>query len=192
MDDVILTPEQYEQALRIAAEVGASTALKHFEERQSQEAKELWDKRLRNTKLLLKNYRLFKSHVANAVYSEEMADEVEETPLQVLRELMMPGKSGNVFVESIRRSAARTRITVAHIDNILRCFEAYCLAAAGGEDLRRLDVVKSLYISENKKSAAELAAAYNVVERTIYKDVDAACEIIAPMMFGIDGVRPKK
>lgn len=190
MSEIILTLEQYDQALRVAAEVGASTALRHYEDRQAEATKELWDKRLRNTKLLLKNYRLFKDHVANAVFSEEQADEIN--PLQVLRELMLPGKSGTMFVESIKRSAARTRITVAHIDNILRCYQAYCLASNSVEDKRRWAVVEGLYISEEKKTAAELAEAHVVAERTIYKDVDAACEIIAPMMFGIDGLKPKK
>ena len=134
MSEIILTPEQYDQALRVAAEVGASTALRHYEDRQAEATKELWDKRLRNTKLLLKNYRLFKDHVANAVFSEEQADEIN--PLQVLRELMLPGKSGTMFVEAIKRSAARTRITVAHIDNILRCYQAYCLASNSVEDKR--------------------------------------------------------
>ena len=63
MNDVVLTEEQYAKALQIAAEVGARTALDRFEEEKQREAKELMDSRLRNTKLLLRNYRLFKAHV---------------------------------------------------------------------------------------------------------------------------------
>jgi hypothetical protein len=34
-----------------------------------------------------------------------------------------------------------------------------------------------------------LAQAEGVVERTIYKDIDIACERIAALMFGVDGLK---
>ena len=40
-------------------------------------------------------------------------------------------------------------------------------------------------------TVAGLADREGVVERTIYKDVDAACEKIAALMFGIDGIKRK-
>lgn len=187
MNNVILTEEQYAKALQIAAEVGAQTALNRFEEEKQREAKELMDSRLRNTKLLLRNYRLFKAHVENAVYDPE----TDLNPLEIIRDLMKPGRNGSLVVESIKKSAARTAIIVDHIEKMLRIYHAYCLASNGVDDLRRWRVVEGLYISVDKRTVAELARAEGVVERTIYKDVDAACDTIAPLMFGIDGIRKR-
>lgn len=187
MSEVILTEEQYTQVLQIAAEVGARTALDRFEAERQREAKELMDSRLRNTKLLLRNYRLFKAHVENAVYDPE----TDLNPLEIIRDLMKPGRSGSVVVESIKKSAARTAIIVDHIETMIRIYQAYCLTSNGADDLRRWRVVEGLYISDEKKTVPELARAEGVVERTIYKDIDAACDTIAPLMFGIDGLRKR-
>ena len=187
MSEVILTEEQYTQVLQIAAEVGARTALDRFEAERQREAKELMDSRLRNTKLLLRNYRLFKAHVENAVYDPE----TDLNPLEIIRDLMKPGRNGSVVVESIKKSAARTAIIVDHIETMIRIYQAYCLTSNGADDLRRWRVVEGLYISDEKKTVPELARAEGVVERTIYKDIDAACDTIAPLMFGIDGLRKR-
>ena len=187
MSEVILTEEQYTQVLQIAAEVGARTALDRFEAERQREAKELMDSRLRNTKLLLRNYRLFKAHVENAVYDPE----TDLNPLEIIRDLMKPGRSGCLVVESIKKSAARTAIIVDHIETMIRIYQAYCLTSNGADDLRRWRVVEGLYISDEKKTVPELARAEGVVERTIYKDIDAACDTIAPLMFGIDGLRKR-
>ena len=187
MSEVILTEEQYTQVLQIAAEVGARTALDRFEAERQREAKELMDSRLRNTKLLLRNYRLFKAHVENAVYDPE----TDLNPLEIIRDLMKPGRSGSLVVESIKKSAARTAIIVDHIETMIRIYQAYCLTSNGADDLHRWRVVEGLYISDEKKTVPELARAEGVVERTIYKDIDAACDTIAPLMFGIDGLRKR-
>ena len=186
MSEVILTEEQYTQVLQIAAEVGARTALDRFEAERQREAKDLMDSRLRNTKLLLRNYRLFKAHVDNAVYE---AAQMEEDPAEILRDLMLPGRSGRLVVESIKQSTARTVVIVNHIETMLKVYRAYTQVSGGVDDLRRWRVIEGLYIADERMSVAELARAEGVVERTIYKDVDAACDTLAPLVFGVDGLR---
>lgn len=187
MKSVTISQEELDRLMGLAAETGANAAMKRFEELREQDAVELYDNRLRNTKTLLRNYRLFRAHVSSAVYEAKI--EAAENPLAILRDLMTPGRTENMVVESIKRSTTRTAIIVQHIDRMLDCFEAVCLKEGGADAQRRLRVIQGLYISEDKKTVAELAEAENVVERTIYKDVDAACEILAPLMFGIDAVK---
>ena len=110
MSEVILTEEQYTQVLQIAAEVGARTALDRFEAERQREAKELMDSRLRNTKLLLRNYRLFKAHVENAVYDPE----TDLNPLEIIRDLMKPGRSG------VPISASAASVYTAQVKGITR------------------------------------------------------------------------
>ena len=46
--------------VKLAAEIGAKTALSTLEDKIKISQKERSDRRLRNTKLLLRNYRMFK------------------------------------------------------------------------------------------------------------------------------------
>ena len=61
--------------IRLAAEVGAKTALKEFEAEMVKSKNERSDRRLRNTRLLLRNYRMFKAHAENAIYDAQDVDE---------------------------------------------------------------------------------------------------------------------
>lgn len=176
-----------EEIIRLAAEAGAKTAMETLEKERKKEALEMSDRRLRNTKLLLRNYRVFKAHAVNAVYEAES----EEDPLQIIQELMMPGKSPNLFVESIKRSVARTVTIVRHIETMLHLYQVYCFQYGSEEDERRWRVIEGLYVGNQKISVAELAEREGVVERTIYKDIDVASERLSALIFGIDGIKKR-
>lgn len=176
-----------EEIIRLAAETGAKAAMETLEKERKREALEMSDRRLRNTKLLLRNYRVFKAHAVNAVYEVEP----EEDPLQIIQELMMPGKSPNLFVESIKRSVARTVTIVRHIETMLQLYQVYCFQYGSEEDERRWRVIEGLYVGNQKLSVAELAEREGVVERTIYKDIDVASERLSALIFGIDGIKKR-
>lgn len=190
MNEANLTVEQLLLVANAAAEMGAKVALDRIEQERQQDRKEMADRRLRNTKLLLRNYRLFKAHVANAVYEFGGEDDTE-SPLAILEDLMMPGRDNTLFVESIQKSASRTSIIVEHIDTMLKIYRAFCDTSGAEDDMRRWRVIDGLYISEPRQTIHDLAVSEGVVERTIYKDIDAACEKIAALMFGIDGIRKR-
>ncbi len=177
-----------EEIIRLAAEAGAKAAIETLEKERQRESREMADRRLRNTKMLLRNYRVIKDHAANAVFE---AEEAAEDPMQIMEDLMMPGKSSNLFVESIKRSAARTVTMVKHIDTMLQLYQVYCYQYGSEEDERRWRVIDGLYISDQRMTVGQLAETEGVVERTIYKDIDVACERISALMFGIDGIKKR-
>lgn len=85
------------------------------------------DRRLRNTKLLLKNYRAFKKHCTGAVYTDETGEhdgKKEETALELLD--MMLQRDNVAVVEAIRTSCRRTKIIIRHIDAMLDLYKIYC------------------------------------------------------------------
>lgn len=171
--------------VKLAAEAGAKAAMETLEKERQRDRKEAVDRRLRNTKLLLRNYRVFQTHVANAVYEVEEY----ESPEEILADLMMPGRDNSLFVESIKKSVARTATIVKHMETMMMLYKAYCSMTGTPEDERRWRVIDALYISEERHTVADLAKAEGVVERTIYKDIDIACERIAALMFGVDGLK---
>lgn len=179
------------EIVELAAAAGAKAAMETLDKERQNDRREMADRRLRNTKLLLRNYRVFRAHAENAVFEIEPYESMEE----IMVDLMMPDRDSTAFVESIRKSAARTATIVKHIETMMQLYQSYCFTIGSLEDQRRWRVVDELYIrdldGEKPKGVAELAKDEGVVERTIYKDIDIACERIAALMFGIDGVRRK-
>lgn len=172
------------EAARIGAEAGAKAAMDKLDKERSADKKEFADRRLHNTKLLLRNYRMFKSYVENAVFEYEAE---YETPEQIIADLMRPNTTTS-FVECIKRSVARTSTMVKHMQTMVGLFQAYCYMTGTPEDERRWRVIDGLYINDDPKTVEELAEMEYVNTRTIYRDIDIACERIAALMFGIDGL----
>lgn len=174
-------------AVKAGVEAGVKVALEQIEKERQRERSEMVDRRLRNTKLLLRNFRLFKAHSEHAIYEGPC----DETPQEILESLMMPGRDNTLIVESIKKSVARTATIVQHTETMMNLYHAFCVTSGSDGELRRWRVVSGLYIEEPRKTVAELAKAEGVVERMIYKDIDAACETIAALMFGIDGLKKR-
>lgn len=113
---IALTPEQLKDICASAAEIGAKEALKTYEQERKKEQGKRADRRLRNTKLLLRNYHMLKEHAENSVFGRT---QMEESALDIL-ESMMNLYDNEVIIESIKRSATRTAIIVSHSVYIIR------------------------------------------------------------------------
>lgn len=113
---IALTPEQLKDICANAAEIGAKEALKTYDQERKKEQGKRADRRLRNTKLLLRNYHMLKEHAENSVFGRT---QMEESALDIL-ESMMNLYDNEVIIESnniyIKGSKAQTR----------RCCYWYC------------------------------------------------------------------
>ena len=172
------------ETIRIAAEAGAKAALDRWEKERAKLLAERVDRRLHNTRLLLKNYKLFRKHAENAVFE---ADQLDESVYDILD--LMERNNGVGFVDSIKNSVARTATLVRHIEVMLGIYKVYCEASQKPEDSRRWRVIEARYIADSEKSAIDIAERECVTDRTIRRDIEEACEHLAALLFGIDGVR---
>ena len=172
------------ETIRIAAEAGAKAAITQWEKERAKLQAEKVDRRLHNTRLLLKNYRLFKQHAQNAVYE---VDQLDESVYDILD--MMERNTSNVFVDSIKTSVARTVTLIRHIDVMLELYQVYCERSGKPEDSRRWRVVKARYLDECEMSSLDIAEQEGVSGRTIDRDIAAAHDQLAALFFGIDGIR---
>lgn len=173
----------------IAGDAGAKAALAAYKREAERTVHERVDRRLHNTELLLKNYRMFKSHAENAVYS---AQDIDEDAYDIIDLMSDRGNDSDMVVESIKQSVARTATIVSHIDTMLNLYRTYCITSGTPEELRRWDVVSGLYIEEPPKTIRQLANDHICTERTIYRDIDDAYGKIAALIFGIDGIKKNK
>ena len=183
--------------LDIAIEKGVAAGVKaatdRIEEERKKERKGRYDRRLHNTRLLLKNYRVLKHHALDAVHTGARANEViSENAVDILDDLESMGfrkVDDRLYIESIKRSQQRTRIIIEHIDEMLRYWRIDCEQSGREESLRRYRIVVDTYISDDQMTAEELAQREHIEKRTVYKDIKAAMRPLSALIFGIDGIK---
>ena len=82
---LVLTATELREIYEKAATIGAREALKTFEQERKREYSERADRRLRNTKLLLRNYHMLKEHAENSVFGRV---QMEESAADILESMM--------------------------------------------------------------------------------------------------------
>lgn len=183
---IVLSDEELRGIYEKAAAVGAQEAMKRFEQERKKEFGQRADRRLRNTKLLLRNYRMLKEHAKNSVFSRAQMD---ESAFDIL-ETMMQSYDNDVIISSIKDSAARTAVMVSHVETMLGLYEAFCEKSPNREiERRRYDVVWDMYIAEQTLSAKEIAEKQNMSKENVYADLRIAIERLTALFFGVDGLK---
>lgn len=184
---ITLTKEDLQELFDKAAEIGARTGIDKFQEELKSSQKKRADRRLHNTKLLLRNYRMLEIHAENSVFGRTQMD---ESAYDILESMMtMNMYNDDVVVESIKKSATKTAIMVGHIKTMLEMFKIFCERSSNELDERRYDVIHGLYISDPKVTRKELAEKWNVSTDTTYSDEKIAMERLSALFFGVDGLK---
>lgn len=175
------------EAARVGAEIGAQASAKAIEKDRKRRRDERTDRRLHNTKLLLRNYSSLAENCAKAVYdagSEVTGEEGVEEIIEKLDEALDEG----IEVQSIMKSAARTQLIIDHLNRMLSVYKAHCMSGNRPEEQRRYRVIEALFLSKPPLSPAAVAEREKIDKRTVYKDIDAACQTLSVLFFGIDGM----
>lgn len=183
---VVLTDEELKGIYERAAIIGAQEAMKRFDQERKKEFGKREDRRLRNTKLLLRNYRMLKEHAENSVFSRAQMD---ESAFDIL-ELMMSNYDNDFAINSIKESAARTAIMVSHVETMIGLYAAFCEKSPNREiEQRRYDVVWDMYMAEDTLSVKEIAEKQNMSRENVYADLRVAIERLTALIFGVDGLK---
>jgi len=169
-----LSPEQYKAI--------AAAVIQLHEEQKKQEIKARMDERTGNVRLLLQNYRKFKSYAQNAITN------IKEAKL-ILADMMHEVNTldDELKIESIIRTKERTLVMVAHIEKMMSIYKAWCYSCGEENAERRCNIVFDKYIVDCtvKPSAERLAEKYSVERTTVFNDLNRAYEELGPIMFGI-------
>jgi len=167
-------------------EVGVRAAMDYITEEKEKARKSRYDRRLHNTRLLLKNYRSFKKHAEGAIYN---AKQVKESAIDILDGLDDAMLGNGNYVEGIKKSQQRTIIILHHIEEMLRFYKISAEQSGKAEETRRYRTIMAMYIDDEKLTAQEIAEKENVEARTVYKDITAAIKPISALIFGIDSLK---
>jgi len=175
-----------EIAVQRGTEAGIRAAMEYLTEERKQLKKGRYDRRLRNTRLLLKNYRSFRNYAKNAVYK---ASQLKENAVDILDGLDDYSFDDSLYIESIKKSQQRTLIILNHIDEMLRYYKIDCEQSGKDEELRRYRIIMAYYINDPKKSAEQIAEDEHIERRTLYKDINMALKPLSALIFGIDSMK---
>lgn len=169
-----------EEQLKLITKIATKEAVKAYHKQTEREIKKRKDRRLRNTKLLLRNYRSFKKHCDDIKLEiDEINDRIDFVTID----------SDEFKLESIKRSKEKTLIMVRYTEKMMKVYKALCEQSNDKEAIRRYKTVYDLYISEDRKTVEQVAKCQSVAKRTVYRDVEKACDTLVVLMFGIDGVK---
>lgn len=169
-----------EKQLEVITRTAVMTALEHLEKEKMNQEKIRQDRRLRNIKLLLRNYRSFNYHCMDikldisSLNDKLVLDEID---------------SDTFAIRAIKRSKERTLIIVNFMNQMIKVFGIMCEQDTRLEVRRRYQVIYDLYLSESEMSVKDVSELQKINERTVYKDVDKACETLSVLMFGVDGLK---
>lgn len=170
------------------AEIGAAAAVKAVERERRKFKSSQQDKRLHNTKLLLRNYRTLNEHYLNAVFTVQAAEEADEDFSEIMQSMSNTISDEALYVESIKQSCIRTRVIMAHVNKMLEIYKVMCERSKRPDDARHWRVLEALYIGERSTSAGNIAKAENIDKRTVYKDIDVCVADLTALLFGVGGI----
>ncbi len=187
-DDILFV---IEKMIESGVNEGIQKGLKQYDNMQKNKTKFRYDKRLRNTRLLLKNYRSFVEHCDNAKYLVEnpIKKEIEKDNLKVqLFDDFYNLQDDAYIVASILKSKEKTRIILDHINLCLDFFQAKAIKTNNQEMIRRYNVISDLYINETPMTYEEIAEIEHISQKTVNRDRKKAIEELSVLIFGIDGL----
>lgn len=191
MEEVLMiSKEMLQQITGVASKIAAEVAVDTYKKESTQAAKEAekkrFDKRYKNTMLLLEHYRDFSYYGDQAIY--RIYEELDEDLLDIVD--MMEGRSvdHDSKIEAIERGVMRTRIIMNHVNTMLDAYKRNCEESPFQEEQRKWRIIEGLYLKEPPESAEEIARREFISERTVYRDVKTACRQLTALLFGIDGL----
>lgn len=178
----VLSEEQISNIVTIAAGEG----VKAYKEEHQKAEKDRQSRILNNAKVLIKNYRRFKSLCEQSVYKIEDADDPD---LKDVLEMMQGKSSKNYEIISIKDRVVRTKIIMDHVDAMIAVFKKQCEVSTDPEELRRYRVIDGLYLTKEPKSVRDIVEEESITVSTVYRDAEKAFKKLAILFFGIDGVK---
>lgn len=183
---VCLSTRVMELAIQRGIDTGTKAAMEYIMEEKKTQQKGRYDRRLRNTRLLLKNYRTLKQHAQGAVFNAKKA---KENAVDILDGLDSFQFDDNLYIESIKKSQQRTIIILRHIEEMLKYYRIACEESGREDEMRCYRIIMATYIDDEKKTAEEIAEIENIERRTVYKNINTAMKPLSALIFGIDSIK---
>lgn len=172
----------YGEMLDHAAAVAANTAIQKYKDELEAHKRNVNDKKFRNTKLLLRQYRVLRDYAKNVVSETESIEE-----LDIMSLISGISDSERYKAECVKNQVAFTKAIMQHVELMLGVYKAKCLSSGIPAMSRRWRVIESMYIEgDTAGDIYAISEKESIDTRTVYKDVDKACDELSNLIFGLD------
>lgn len=168
--------------LEIIASASAEAAVAAYEKKAKKEKQDGKKRDLRNTTLLLENYRKLKELCAETLedisVKQIIHDEFEED---------LDFSEETLTLESLSKYRERTLMIMNHVDKMLQAYEITC-ANGPEEEKRRYKILQLRYLSEVHLSVKEIVKLHSIDQSTVYRDTRKAIKDMSTYLYGIDAL----
>ncbi|WP_440896257.1 hypothetical protein ACS127_17305 [Amphibacillus sp. Q70] len=170
-----------EKQLKIITETASREAVKAHQAYLEEQEKVKHDRRLRNIKLLLKNYRALVLHCQKR---EDDLLKFEETSILDLDLDEINLES----IESIKQSKKKSIAMVHFIKGKIEAYRHNC----SQNELKYFRVLEKKYITPKKYTVQEIAKIENIDRATVHRYLNKAMTDLPVIFFGIDAIKFEK
>lgn len=178
-----LTQEEINQIAAIASKEAVKVYREEQKKAEKKRAREE-DKVLR-TKKLLSSYRRSKKRLQEEVkFTEEEEIEYRWKFIEDLMGRPRVSKSDRI-IEDQEKKRQEELYCIRRIENALRLYKEECDKSSNEEGKRRFRILNAVYIDEVEKTTQELAEIESVSEKTVYRDIGIACNIMSVYLLGM-------
>lgn len=172
-----------EEIIKMGTDIGIKAGMDFIAAEKAARRSQRHDRRLRNTRLLLREYKNLLCHCQEAKFQTKS---ISGNAINILDQLDEEQNDDELYIESIKKSAERTKIIIAHIKNILAVYRHICQKTG---DERNYSIIHYMYLSKNTYPVEKIAELLLTDRRTVYRDLEKAVAQLTTLMFGIDGLK---
>lgn len=182
----VLTQEQINQIAAIAGK--EAVQIFRSEQVKVEKKRDREENKVKKTKKMLSSYRRMKAKLSDeAEFTEEEKVELRWKFIQDLmgstREVV--SKSERVIQDGEKRRQ-EDLYCIYRIEKATEMYREECEKFGSEEEKRRYRELSMMYLEERKYSVQEISQVEKVSDKTVYKDLAIACEIVAVYLFGLD------
>ncbi len=181
----VLTQDQINQIAAIAGKEGANTFRGEMAKTEKKRAKE--ENKVNKTKKMLSSYRRMKAMLADE--TEFTEEEQIELRWKFIQDLMGNARETVSRSERVIQDKERRRqedmYCVYRVEKATEMYREECEKSGSEEAKRRYREIRMMYLDEKPYTVQEISEIEKISDKTVYKDLGIACEIIAVYLLGI-------
>lgn len=170
-----------EKQLILVSEIAAKQAVEAYREHIKRQEKEKHDRRLRNIKLLLNNYRSLVLHC------EKWESDLEEFVNTSIQDLDLEDINLEA-IESIKESKSKSIAIVHYLRGKIKAYKSSC----SEDELRYFRVLEKRYITKRKYTIQEIATIESIDRATVHRYLNKAMESLPVIFFGVEAIEFEK
>lgn len=176
-----------QELLNTVAEIAANAGVAAYKDEIEKAEKRKKADRIREVKKLLGGYRRIKNNLdCEGEFTEE---EKSEYRWKFVEDLMGNAKEFTSKSERIIKDEEKRRqenlYSIYRVDNAMKLYKEECDISSNDEEKRRYREIYAMYIADEPMTVQQLAEKENISDKTVYRDMGIAYQILAIYLFGI-------